>query len=571
MKTGSTKVVSEDIFVVDKSKMTECRNGEQHLSPDPAGDQYCVVDKSKPDPTTLTEDTYEAVPTENLYYNTVAATTNESATLYDSASATTYSNLDHAQVHSAVVNNPKKQTPAPTEPSTLEEKHIAKQTQEKIETVSPFCMLACFAVLIIAVIAAAVAVAIALVLIAGLRSDLTAALNDSSSSPGSSSENVKLFSRLEDQLNQLQNGNNNFTAIVNNELFFLNQNVSGSLEDLSQQINSMFELLRELKDKVNLLTSNVNALEGNFSGKLNEMSNNTITKLQNLNNQVVEEIMNTSSISLSIINTLTDKIASGIQDLHYFDSCESVANFPISLPSGMYRILSSGNTSIDRYCSTTITLFCNGIPGRWKRIAYLNTYENLVMCPDGFEVRSDTSNPPLCRRTDTIAGCSSVIYPSNGVSYSQVCGTVQVHPEGSPDSFLSVNHRIPRNGQSVNQNYVDGVSLTYGDSPNRNHIWTYTAAITVRDDRRGCDICDFMKPSFIGTDFTCYTAYCDDLNNCYPSTLWGNASQQCLGNETFYRQLSESTTDNVEMRVCRDQDRSDEDILISYVEIYVNV
>ena len=37
----------------------------------------------------------------------------------------------------------------------------------------------------------------------------------------------------------------------------------------------------------------------------------------------------------------------------------------------------------------------------------------------------------------------------------------------------------------------------------------------------------------------------------------------------FYRQLSEHTTDNIEMRVCRDQPRSDEDIAIQAYEIYI--
>ena len=40
-------------------------------------------------------------------------------------------------------------------------------------------------------------------------------------------------------------------------------------------------------------------------------------------------------------------------------------------------------------------------------------------------------------------------------------------------------------------------------------------------------------------------------------------------NETFYRKQSDSSTDNIEMRVCRDQGRIDEDILISFVEIFV--
>ena len=134
-----------------------------------------------------------------------------------------------------------------------------------------------------------------------------------------------------------------------------------------------------------------------------------------------------------------------------------------------------------------------------------------MSCPPNFEVRDPISNPPLCRRTATTQGCNSVTYPSNGTSYSQVCGTVRVHPEGTPDGFDHFND------DSV---YVDGVYLTYGDSSNRNHIWTYTAATTVDSNTRGCDQCNYLKPSNIpGTNFTCTTAHCSDANNCYPDTL----------------------------------------------------
>ena len=185
-----------------------------------------------------------------------------------------------------------------------------------------------------------------------------------------------------------------------------------------------------------------------------------------------------------------------------------------------------------------------------------------MSCPDNFEVRDPNSNPPLCRHTNPKKGCSSVTYPSNGVSYSRVCGTVRVLPEGAPDGFDTFNDRSM---------YVDGVYFTYGESSNRTHIiWTYTAVTTVGSNTRRCDQCNDMKPSNMpGTNFTCTTAHCNDGNNCYPGVLWRNETQQCFGNETFYRQLSESTTDNIEMRVCRDEGRSNEDILIPLVEIFV--
>ena len=185
-----------------------------------------------------------------------------------------------------------------------------------------------------------------------------------------------------------------------------------------------------------------------------------------------------------------------------------------------------------------------------------------MSCPDNFEVRDPISNPPLCRRTSAIKGCNSVTYPSNNVSYSQVCGTVRVHPEGVPDGFDTFNDR------SI---YVDGVYFTYGHNSNRNNIiWTYTAAVTVGSSTRGCGQCNHRKPSDIpGTNFTCTSAHCSNSNSCFSNTIWGSEAQQCFGNETFYRQLSESTTDNIEMTVCRDQSRSDEDILISFIELFV--
>ena len=123
-------IISDTYAVVDKSKKTKSRNKastQLPLDPDPVADLYSVVNKSnkfKHDPTTLTEETYEAVPAENLYRNTVAAATDESVHLHDSASAPTYSKLDHTHMHLAVVDStiPKKQTLA-----AAEAKHNKKQ------------------------------------------------------------------------------------------------------------------------------------------------------------------------------------------------------------------------------------------------------------------------------------------------------------------------------------------------------------------------------------------------------------------------------------------------------------
>ena len=278
---------------------------------------------------------------------------------------------------------------------------------------------------------------------------------------------------------------------------------------------------------------------------------------KDLDHNIINATINTETQ----INNFTMKLIADIMALHSFNSCGELGNLSLLFPSGIYRVRSYNCSFIHKYCSTNTAFSCSGVSGNWRRIAYLNTNENPVSCPDNFEVRDPIFNPPLCRRTNPNKRCSSVIYPSNDMSYSQVCGTVRVHPEGVPDGFNTFNDI------SV---YVDGVYFTYGDSSNRNHIWTYTAAITVGSNTRGCDQCNYMKLSNMpGTNFTCTSAHCSNTNSCFPNALWGSEAQQCFGNETFYRQLSESTTDNLEMTECRDQPRSDEDILISFVEIFV--
>ena len=457
-------------------------------------DVYAVVEKKRK---------IKAEPSNMGNYDVITADANSTtANLYDYTSAPAYGKLDSS--HN--IQNETMETDKVCGPNKCTE--IIFFGRIKYWEHRSVNVATCLAVLITAVIAEVVAVAMAFVLIAGIRSDLTAALRDSSSSPGSSSENAMYITiSLEPQLNQLHTDFNNFTANTYQQFFYMNQNISDNAEYLNRQINSTFELIRYLNDKSNLLLSSVNALEKIIHEQQNDIYDNATSKIKNLNNTVVEEIRTASNISLAAINTLTDRLASGIQDLHTFDSCAAVSAFPIQLTSGMYNITSGTSTKLE-YCSTTIALSCNNIPGKWRRIAYLNTGENPVTCPVGFEVRSDTSNPPLCRHKDGGAGCSSVTYPSNGTSYSQVCGRVRIHQQETPDGFQSDFSNIPRNGPSVDQNYVDGVSLTHGTNPNRNHIWTYTAVIKFGADTDRCTICGRNKPFYVGTNFTCTAEHC---------------------------------------------------------------
>ena len=57
---------------------------------------------------------------------------------------------------------------------------------------------------------------------------------------------------------------------------------------------------------------------------------------------------------------------------------------------------------------------------------------------------------------------------------------------------------------------------------------------------------------------------------CSPRHILG--SGQCIGNNTFYKNLMQPISDDIKMRVCTDQtaeNPDDEDIFLSYVELYV--
>ena len=106
----------------------------------------------------------------------------------------------------------------------------------------------------------------------------------------------------------------------------------------------------------------------------------------------------------------------------------------------------------------------------------------------------------------------------------------------------------PSSPTNISTNYVYGVSVTHGKNP-RHHIWT----MSVYGNSSYCS-CEINIPSFVSSDFFC------NENNCmmYNTPPW------------FYKQLLDPpTNDDIEMRVCRDQSRSDEDIAIEVIEFFI--
>ena len=256
---------------------------------------------------------------------------------------------------------------------------------------------------------------------------------------------------------------------------------------------------------------------------------------------------------------------------HYpANSCEELAERKPDIPSGNYWILNSTQSPVQVFCEMG-NVFPAGlnVTGSWVRVANLNMTDPDQQCPEN--LRLSYTNPiRLCgRKTDR--GCDSVTFSTYGVQYQQVCGRVRGYQFASPDAFNCNDFRsCPTN---IDVPYVDGVSITHGASP-RKHIWTYASSYCPCSGSGG------SPPTFVGSDYYCesgvntgswrYVLYSND-------PLWDG--QDCGGFERtccdppnlpwFCKELPQSTTDDLEFRICGDASRSNEDTPIDLAQLYV--
>ena len=227
---------------------------------------------------------------------------------------------------------------------------------------------------------------------------------------------------------------------------------------------------------------------------------------------------------------------------------------------------------------------CGG-PGDWTRIAHLDMSNPNQQCPPNW--RLITTPVRGCGRTAARGNCESATFPSGSRRYSNVCGRVNAFMSGSPSAFEpGILHN-----RGVEGVYLEGISLTHGPPGSRQHIWSFATALFENDPNYArytghvcsCTNTNFawphQVPSFVGNNYFCDTAnpgphwassvYSDD-------PLWdgegcGPTNTCCAFNSPpwFCTTLPQPTTNDIELRICADQEPSDEDSLISLVDIYV--
>ena len=220
---------------------------------------------------------------------------------------------------------------------------------------------------------------------------------------------------------------------------------------------------------------------------------------------------------------------------------------------------------------------CNGTPG-WRRVAFINMTDTSYNCPTGLNLTSYSKR--TCGQSHTTAGgCSSTTFSVGGLPYSRVCGRIRGYQFGATSAFY-------RNTQGIDGYYVDGVSLTHGDAGSRQHIWTFVAGLSEVDtrfssERCPCDTHDYnIVPAFVGDDFFCESGFHSAWNFQFilfpDDVLWDG--QNCTSNSTccqfnnpplFTKNLTNATTDDIELRVCTEFEPGSEDAPLELIELYV--
>ena len=308
-----------------------------------------------------------------------------------------------------------------------------------------------------------------------------------------------------------------------------------------------------------------------------------ITNISNSFEQLLSPIMTEMNKSNANIQAIMSQLLllrlPGSTPSHPAASCKEIKELSPTAPSGYYWLRGTGDSSVHMYCDMSRS--CGGITGGWMRVTRLNMTNSSHTCPAGLKLL--TTPKRICAKNIDGGGCSSATFNFHGIRYTHVCGKIIGYQQGVPDAFGPYYYN---RGLTIDGNYMDGISLTHGRNP-RKHIWTFAAAIeevTITHPNGLCPCTNIHNtatipiPPYVGSDYFCDTASETIAENkFYPDDpLWdgqgcGRLNTCCSFNSPpwFMKELPSSTSDDIEMRLCANGLRSEEDINVEVIELYV--
>lgn len=300
---------------------------------------------------------------------------------------------------------------------------------------------------------------------------------------------------------------------------------------------------------------------------------------------ILSDIVEEASVFLqdlvtdSLNGVLQSKILGRLRD-YPVPSCRELAADNL-LPSGYYWVLAANGSSVQVYCDLSSNFRVG--PLGYIQVANFTSSEQWHKCPPPLRVVEGSCSKVLCGRGQSSPGCSSVHYSTFGVPYRVVCGRVIGYQFSTPNAFFAHHYD---SALSVNEAYLDGVSITYGSSP-RQHIWSFAAGISSSTTSLmtahsvcTCESSDLsiLVPSFVEQNYFCETGnhgvlpeegtmFCDD-------PLWdglgcSEGSTCCDQGAWFCTDLGDTVTEDIELRLCGNEDVLNEDTPLESIHLYI--
>ena len=300
------------------------------------------------------------------------------------------------------------------------------------------------------------------------------------------------------------------------------QNIPPTTSSGCSNFSSLQTMLLDTKSNLNTLMLGINMTWG-------------------LNYSIVNDIYLADNSFNRVVDTIT-KLGTSAE--YPASSCGNILAIKPASPSGMYWLKVSDGSSVSVFCDMNWT--CHGVGRGWIKVGGFNVNNK---CPENFRIENINGAENTCVPV-TRPGCTSIKYFTSNISYSRVCGEVKGIGMDTPDGF-----RTPTD--QIDENYVDGISITHG-LPNREHIWTFAAEH--RDYNDYTCTCNREKPGFIKDNVYCMEVESmHDYNKC-----------ECEGCPSIFNStLPQVTKDVIEIRVCTNQHRDDEQVGISFADMYV--
>ena len=362
-------------------------------------------------------------------------------------------------------------------------------------------------------------------------------------------------------------------------------------DKVSQQLNTSIDMVyQQLSQQNASLDSTYQQLNTSLYEQLSQQNASLDSAYQQLNTSLYQQLSQQNASIDSSYQQLNTSINTLYKQLKYLQlkqenaednpaiSCKDLYDTYYN-SSGYYWIGEVGS-AVRVYCNMSLT--CGNLTGGWMRVANIDVTNTSQNCPSGLSLISSPKR--VCDITST--GCVSTDFDIHGVQYSHICGRVIGY-----QNYLSAAFYYHSRG--IDADYVNGVSLTHGQSP-RHHIWTFAGALdeSISDPRWKCPCINTnlnptpTLPSFIGNDYFCDTAFeafwssvpnyqsfqvSDPLwdgEGCGPTNTCCYDPQREVNPPWFVKTLSSPTSDDIEMRLCSFYG-GDYTTPIEIVELYV--